>query len=271
MAKATGLNDSCVLTAAGSQVDGWRWAMAWLTAPLLVVSLAMLFLTEPTRKEMRLSKPSVMESLRELWSYRSRLVALLVGYLMVETAIGAVLVWSAPTFSRGYALQSSRIGALMATALLVSGLVGPLAGGVLGDISQRTGGPRRTTLVLAGLATIAIPAGIFPILHSAQFAGALLIVFLTICLAIGVLGLALFSIVIPNELRGLCISLVVAINIMLAIGCAPVLVSMLSATLGGLSQIGVALAVTCSTSCVLAAGCFVLARPYLPATATGSE
>jgi len=260
-----------LLTVAGSHVEGWRWAMAWLITPLLAVSLVMLFLVEPTRKEMKLQEPSVISSLRELWSYRSRLVPLLVGYLMVETAIGAVLVWSAPTFSRSYSLPSSSIGVLMATALLVSGLVGPVLGGVFGDISQRAGGPKRTTLVLAGLAVLAAPAGTFPILDGALCAGAVLIVFLTICLAIGVLGLALFSIVIPNELRGLCVSLVVAINIMVAIGCAPVLVSMLSTLLGGLSQIGVALAVTCSTSCVLAAGCFVLAKPYLPAMPNGAE
>lgn len=256
-----------LLGAAGSHAEGWRWAMVWLTTPLIAVTIFTMLLREPLRTDTSLQRPSVIESIVELWVFRSKLVPLLLGYLMVETAIGAVLVWSAPTFSRTYALSPTHIGAIMATALLVSGLLGPVVGGIVGDLSQRVGGPRLTGLALAAFAALASPAGIFPILDGAVSAGVFLVVFLTISLAIAVMGLALFTIVIPNELRGLCISLVVAINIMFAIGFAPVVVSLLSGAIGGISQIGVALALTCVTTSILASGCFAFARTNLPQVA----
>ena len=76
-------------------------------------------------------------------------------------------------------------------------------------------------------------------------------------LIIVVMGMALFTIVIPNEIRGLCMSVLVALEVLFALAVGPPAVSLLSGTLGGLAMIGSALGTVCAVSCAMAAGAFI--------------
>jgi MFS family permease len=239
--------------------------MLWLAAPLLPAALLMLTLKEPARTERAIRRPTTSEIWRALWSYRRVIGPLLFGLVMVEVAIGAVLIWAAPAFMRNFALSPERVGALMAAGLMISGIVGPLAGGSVADMCHRLGGPRRTVLMLSLLTAVSVPAGAFALASNDVVAGALLIVFMTLTLAVAVIGLTLFTIVIPNELRGLCMAVMVALNILFALGIAPVTVSLLSGALGGVAMIDEALALVCVTTGILATGIFASGRRHLPA------
>src|SRR5580692_1069041 len=104
-------------------------------------------------------------------------------------------------------LPPDKVGALMGAVLLISGVLGPIVGGSLADACQRVGGPRRTIAVIGLMTLVSIPAGLFPIAPSALSASIPLVIFLTIGAAISVTVTTLFTIVIPNELRGLCMAL----------------------------------------------------------------
>jgi MFS family permease len=249
-----------LLTWGGGTPSAWRWTMSWLTVPLIPAVFALLWMREPARMSRVPGKASIGDTWSKLWQARVQIAPVMAGLVMTQVALIAVLSWSAPVFSRSFALQPDRIGAIMATVVLVAGIIGPIAGGVLADLCQRAGGPRRTALMLAALALVCVPASLFPLLPAAASAIAVLASFMTVISAISVAGITLFTIVTPNELRGLCMATLAGAEVVLGVAVAPVAVSLLSGELGGPASIGTALAVTSAIACILAAGMFALGR-----------
>jgi MFS family permease len=249
-----------LLTNFGVGPAAWRWTLVTLTAPLLPIALLLLVLREPARTGVVLQDPPLRQTWVELWSYRFAVVPLLIGLLMLEVGIGAVLVWIAPVFTRDFHMASDRIGSIVAIGLAVSGVVGPVIGGFLADAGHRAGGPRRTMSLLAGLALLSVPIGAFAVAPGIITASALLVAFMTLIGAMVVMGTALFTVVIPGELRGLCMSMLAAACVLFGTGIAPLTVSSMSGVLGGPSAIGRALAVVCVGSGIIASAVFWMGR-----------
>jgi MFS family permease len=248
----------------GAGPNGWRWALIELSAPLLLAVIAAFSMHEPPRSGTVVRNPSIRQALAELWRLRAIIATLGAGIVIVQIAEGAALVWAAPTLSRGFALAQDRVGTIMAAALLISGLVGAIAGGMMADFCQRTGGPRRTITALGGLAVLSALFGPFGIMPSAALASGLLVAFLTVGIMISVAGMALLTVVVPNELRGLCIAALVAGSLLVGFAVAPLTVSLLSTAMGGSEMVGKALAwVTVATS-LLGAAAFVSASRSIP-------
>ena len=252
-----------LLAMSGSAPEGWRQAMLWLTVPLIAVILLTCCMREPARTGQSIKNPSVSRAWRELWDYRRTIGPLMIGMAMLETGLGAALIWAAPMLSRRFALAPDRVGAIMATALLVSGAAGPIMGGVLADLCQRSGGPGRITAVLCVLAVLTVPAALFAITPAMAPAAAVLVLFMTLIAASVVMATTLFTTIIPNELRGLCVSVSVAVNVLFAIGIAPPIVSALSGAIGGPATIGKALSLVCLSTSILAAAAFSVAQRYI--------
>lgn len=243
--------------------DSWRWAMLWLTGPMMAVMFLMLAMREPSRTGLVINKPSARQSFSELWLYRGVIAPLLMGLVMAEMEILAVLTWAAPTLSRNFAVSTERVGAIMAIGLMVSGAVGPIAGGFLADLCQRAGGPRRTMSMLGWLAILAVPTGLFAVVPGVVPASVLLVTYLMLLGGSLVIGIALFTVVIPNELRGLCMSTLAGAQVLFGVALAPMMVSLLSGILGGPDMIGRALALVCVTISILAAATFMVGRRFL--------
>jgi MFS family permease len=259
VAAAFGLGGS-LLSMFASEHDAWRVTMLALTGPLVVVLLAMLALREPARKGRVIKHPSVRDSMSEFWSHRTVVGPLLAGIIFAEMAIAAVMVWAAPTLSRRFGLAPADVGAIMAIAIPVGGIAGAIVGGLLADFCQRTGGPRRTVGATGVMSLICIPAGLFAIMPGVPLASIALIVLIGSLTAICVVGTTVLTVVIPNELRGLCISLLTGLGALVAIGMAPLVVSSLSSVTGGPATIGTALAIVCVIAGMFCAAAFALAR-----------
>jgi predicted MFS family arabinose efflux permease len=267
MAAAFALGGMLVVMS-GSGPNSWRLAMLWLTAPLVAIIFLILAMREPPRTGAVIANPSSREAFAELWRYRAVLVPLQAGLIMAEIGTGTILVWAAPALSRSFSLSPNRVGVIMSVIVLVGGVLGSIAGGILADLCQRGGGPRRTITILSWLALLsALPAGLFAVGPGVGSASVLLAMFMTIVGAIIVAVTALFTIVVPNELHGLCLSVVVGANIFFGTALAPVTVSLLSGAIGGPTMIGKALALVCVTASLLGAAMFALGRRYFPCTA----
>lgn len=252
-----------LLSMSNSDPNAWRGTMLWLTAPLVLVLFSMFAMREPPRAELTIEKPSVRDTGLELWRCRSVVAPLLAGLVMAEITLQAALVWATPTLARNFALPPERIGAIMAVGLIVSGILGPVSGGALADLCQRRGGPRQTMSVLSVLSMLIVPTCLFAVLAGRWTVTTLLIVFLTTVQALLVMGTALFTVVIPNELRGLCMAIFSAGGVLLGVGLSPVTVSLLSSEMGGSSMIGRALALVCMTASLLSAAIFTLGKHYI--------
>jgi MFS family permease len=252
-----------LLTTPTHGLDGWRWAMLWLSGPLLLAAAAMGALREPKRTGRIIERPSARRSFIEVWSYRGVIAPLAIAVIAAEIALGSVMVWAAPMLSRTFGLQPDRVGAIMGTVILASGLSGTVAGGILADSSQRSGGPRRSMAILTGLAWVCVPAGMCALMPTVAWASVLLFVLIATLTAIMVMATTLFTVVIPNELRGLCIGLLTALGAFISVGLAPLAVSTLSGAIGGPGLIGRALAVICVMASLLCVGALVLGRRHV--------
>jgi MFS family permease len=260
-----------LLTIVGLGPHSWRWAMFWMNAPLVAVLFTMLATREPPRTGVAIKDPTPRESYVEFWRYRGVIVPLLIGEAMIGTALGAPMIWAAPTLSRSLSLSPERVGAIMALVMLVSGVVGPIWGGVLADFCQRTGGPRRSVFALGGLTLLCTPMSLFAVAPGAVVSGFLLVLFIASISAASVMGTTLITVVIPNELRGLCIGVVTATTVLFSVGLAPLMVSLLSGAIGGAGLIGRALAMVCALTCFLATLTFGFGIRYYPRALNASS
>jgi MFS family permease len=241
----------------------WRLAMGWMTVPLGLVGLMMLAMREPMRTGVALRHPTVRQTGKELWQYRAVITPTLIGIVMAQIAVAAIFTWTAPTLARSFGQPADRIGAILATALMVSGVLGPIGGGLLADYSQRTGGPRRTLTVLSGLGFLSAPIALFAVSGAVTVASILLVVFVTLITAICVIGTVFFTIVVPNELRGISMAVLASASALLGDGLAPLLVSGLSGHLEGASSMGRSLAAVCLTSSLIAGAMFAFGRRFI--------
>lgn len=259
-----------LLVMAGPDPGGWRSAMFWSAAPLFGVLLLTLFLREPPRGERAMTNPTLRRVWQELYHYRGMFICIAAGVILVETAVGAMLIWSAPMLSRSFALPADDIGWIMALGMLLSGVLGPFIGGTLADICHRSGGPRRTANTLLALALLSLPTTLFGLVSGVASTSVLLVVSMTMMLAIAIMGMTLLTIVLPNEIRGLCMSVLMAGIMLLGLAGAPLAVSALSGQIGGAPMLGQALSIVCAGSAALAAFTFAIGRRHLPLSTASS-
>jgi MFS family permease len=242
----------------------WRSAMFALVAPVIPVSLCLLALRDAKRNDSLVEFPTVRQIWRTLEHQRVRLGLLTAGIIFIEIAIGAILIWAAPMLSRRFNLPADAVGSALALVMLLSGLLGPALGGIIADASQKVGGPNKTVGILACLSFVTIVPGCFAFLPAASLSTVALIIEMTLLLSSAIAGLAVFTIVIPAELRGICISILMALELLFAYAVAPVSVSLLSVILGGGQMIGMSLSIVCMLCSVLAAIMFFSGGVYLP-------
>ena len=253
------------LLSGGSTTDPmhWRWELVQMSAPFLLVICTLPALREPPRTELAVKNTSTRQALSELWSYRGVVIPLLSGVVIEQIAAGAALVWAPPTLSRNFKIPPDQVGAIMAAVVMVSGLTGSFLGGFLADQCQRRGGARRTMLALSGLALLGIPAALFGVMPEVPLASLLLGVQSSEGMLIAIMATALSTVVIPNELRGLCTTILSAASLLVGLAFAPISVSMISSSIGGPSKIGVALAIVGSVTSVFGAIAFALGARHL--------
>ena len=255
-----------VIVMLGASGDAWRWAMLWMAVPALLLLPPLVLLREPPRTGSLQQKPKVKRSLVELWRFRTVVMPLIAARVMVWIADGSAIVWAAPLLQRKFDLPPERVGAVVGTTLLVAGVVAPLMAGVLNDFCQRAGGPRRTMLVLSGLSIVMTPLGFFALAPDALIASILLIAFLTTGVTISGAAMMVGNVVIPNELRGLFMSISVVVGTVVA-GFAPLLVSTLTTAFGGPEQIAPAMTVVSVSATVVGFAIFIAGYRWFPRAA----
>jgi MFS family permease len=241
----------------------WRLALLGLCVPLALVFLCSLMLREPARDWASAVASSKSASLVRLWHYRDRVGLLLLGVAAFEVIFLATISWAGPALGRAFLLQPDQLGSIMGVILLISGIGGPLLGGLAADASYRVGGPRAMLAVLAILGLAVLPASLFAAAHSLWVAGLALLWLVTLVSAICMLGTTMMTVVVPPDLRGLFFGAFVGLVLLIA-GVAPMLVSQLSDAMGGATHIGPALGAICLGAGVAGILCFVSGRVRFP-------
>jgi len=231
--------------------DGWQSVMLWLSVPLIAVVIVALLLREPPRGEVMEAGAARQDRLVEFWRYRGTILPILVGFVVVEMADAAALIWAAPIFARNFSLSAAHVGSLMGMVLLCSGIAGMFAGGMLADFCQRRGGNRRAIFLMSCLALLSVPASCFALAPSPLLASVLLALLIMVGSILAIMSSAVLVVAIPNELRGLSMGAAIFGNTVFCIALAPLLVSTIASVIGGPSPLAIALSAVCvSTSLV---------------------
>lgn len=238
-------------------------ALAILSGLLLLPLLA---LREPARHEVESSPDAPFRVVaRELWSRRAFLGPLFAGQIAVVMADAAAGVWVAPVLSRTYGLQPQQFGGWIGALIFGVGIAGTILGGVSADLGNRSG-MRGGILIGAVIAAgLGVPAAFFPIMPGVP-ALAVMLGLLVLCGAITSLVISVaLTVLIPNELRGLCIGAFIAIAGLIGFGLAPWLVTLVSGLLGGERHLAMALTLVGVSVSALSFLAFLLAMKRAPA------
>lgn len=250
-------------------LTAWRSAHVVLAVLALLLVVPVMLLREPVRREVASSTHAPARKIAaELWQRRAFLVPLFIGQVSVVMADAAASIWAAPVLSRSYGLTPEQFSGWMGAVLLGTGIGGAVIGGFAADLGHRSG--RRGGLLYGAIlaAAIGVPAAAFPVMPDVTgFAIAFGV--LSLCGTItGLVTSVALTVLIPNELRGLCIGAFIAFAGIVGFGMAPTLVAAVSDLLGGEARIGQALAIVGSVVSIASVGAFALAARRAPASAT---
>lgn len=252
-----------VLVTTFHSADAWRLGILVMSCPLLAALLISFLLREQERMEIAEEQPTLGKSVLELWSFRSVVVPLFSGVIAIGLADGATLVWVVPTLSRSFGMSAGYANSVMGIALVVGGLLGPVLGGLAADRCLNSGGAARAMGLLALLGALSAALGMFALAPGPMIASTCLTAFILVGSMMVSVALTLVTVLLPNELRGFCVSVLSVGQILLSFGLAPSLVSITAANMPGLAGVGIALAIVCGTASMISAAAFLLGREHL--------
>jgi MFS family permease len=247
-----------------AELAPWRGAHVLLAA-ISALCLLPLLLREPARREVEASPDAPFAIVAaELWARRSFLGPLFAGQVAVVMADVAATVWVAPVLSRDFGLQPQQFAGWVGALMFGTGVAGAVLGGLSADIgqkSQRRGGILLGAVLAAG---IGVPAALFPLMPSV--AGlAIALGVMSMCGAVtGLVVSVALTVLLPNELRGLCIGAFIAIAGLIGFGLAPWIVTQVSGLMGGEAMLAEALALVGVVVSALSFFAFLLAMRRAP-------
>lgn len=243
----------------------WRSVQFALAGISAVVTAAILLMREPPRLEQEVAAGAPLRAVAgELWAYRRFLIPLFLGQTAVLMADASAAIWAAPILSRNFNLSPEQFSGWMGAVIFGSGVIGALIGGASADWGHRLHrrGGVLTGAVIASL--LALPAAMFPLAGTTtSFALALFALLLGGTIT-GLITATAIAVLLPNELRGLCIGSFIAIGGLIAFGAGPSLVAGVSSMLGGGAHLAEALAIVGTTVSVIGAIGFALAMRLAP-------
>ncbi|MBO9723455.1 MAG: MFS transporter [Novosphingobium sp.] len=251
----------------------WRGTHVLLAAISLCLILPLLALREPERREVEASIHAPFRVVvHELWARRGFLIPLFVGQVSVVMADAAASIWASPVLSRSYGLAPEAFAGWMGALIFSAGVLGSILGGLAADLgqksSQRTG--RRGGLLIGAVlaAAAGVPAALFPIAPSVPLFAAAVGLLMFCGTITGLVTSVALTVLIPNELRGLCIGAFIALAGLVGFGVAPSLVAWASDLLGGEAHLGQGLAIVGTAVGVVSVLAFLQAMRRAPMSAT---
>lgn len=256
----------------GASLSGWPLGLApWRGTHLLLAALSallilpLLWLREPMRREVEARPDAPFKIVAaELWARRAFLGPLFAGQVAVVMADVAATVWVAPVLSRDFGLAPQEFAGWVGVLMFATGVAGAIVGGISADWGQRSA--RSGGLILGAViaAGIGVPAALFPLMPNiTSFAIALGV--LSTCGAVtGLVVSVALTVMLPNELRGLCIGAFIAIAGLIGFGLAPWMVTRVSAMMGGEHMLAEALALVGASVSAVSFFAFFLAMRRAP-------
>ncbi len=249
-------------------LEAWRAVHLIFAALSALMVIPLLTLREPVRQEVSQAHASFSAAMSAIWARRSFLAPLFLGQIavsMIDTAAG---IWAAPVLARDFQLTPDQFGPWLGLTILVSGILGTVIGGLAADLGQKA--KFKGGILVGGviLSVVAIPAALYPLMPTVTGFALTLGVLLVAGFALGLITAVALSVLVPNEIRGLCLSAFIVIAAILGLGVAPSLITWISGLMGGEQHLAASLAWTGVAINVASAIGFAIAMFTAPRSAT---
>lgn len=246
-----------------ASLSPWRVVLVVVGVAGLVLPALFLTLREPVRRE-RANDASLASVLRSFVRDRAVLGPLYLAMALISIGDYGLLSWAPSLLSRRFHWDAGQVGAVFGLITVTAGVLGSFAGGALSDIAARREGTR-SRLYIGCAAAIAGGAGAALVAtESVSFVliGIGLWTFASAVAGIG--GIVALQELMPNEQRGVGISLVAFWNILLGLGLGPTLVAQMTERVyGDPALVGVAIATVVLPAAGFALLLFAAARRAL--------
>lgn len=246
-------------------LDAWRMVHIAFGLASAAMILPLLTLAEPVRHEIP-DRPATGfgAALQALWTRRRFLAPLFIGQVGVVMADTAAVIWAAPVLTRNHGLQPAEFAGWMGAIVLIPAILGSLIGGFAADRTHRLSMRGGILLGAVAAAAVSIPAALFPIMATVEGFAALLTLLLLGGAVAGLVTATTLAVLVPNDIRGLCLGAFVVVGGIVGFGIAPTLVTLVSAALGGEGRLSEALAITNLGIALMSFAGFVLAMRNAP-------
>ena len=232
----------------------WRGVHLWFGLASLVLIMPLLALREPRRHELgEAPHAELRPALREIWAHRRLLGPLFLGQVTVVMADTAATIWAAPVLTRDYGVLPEQFAGWMGLVLLGAGTAGSLIGGFAADAGHRSRIGGGILLGAVAAAWLSIPGACFALAPGTVSFALLLTLLLTCGTVTGLVASTAIAVLLPNEIRGVCLGAFVVIGAIVGLGFAPTAVTLVSTAMGGEESLRYALAISIGVTSLLAA------------------
>lgn len=239
----------------------WRLVQLAFALAALATTAALLGMREPARREAGAvhAEEKLGATLRALWSYRRLLLPLAAGMVSIGMADAAAGIWAVPILTRVFHQTPADFGPWLGMLNLGASIAGAVIGGLAADFGQRGRGQAGALLGAVLGAALSVPAALFPVMASVTWFAILLGLLLMAGACVNIAATSAVMVLLPNRLRGMCISVLVAVIGLVAFGIAPLLVSLAARLSAQGGDLTLPLAVVGTATSVAATAAFVRA------------
>lgn len=243
------------------QLSDWRQVLVIIGILGLSVPLLFLTLREPARTGRAGTDVSLRAVVSGFIARSGILLPLYIGLALLAVGDYGLVSWMPSLLSRKFEFSPATLGVWIGTVTAIAGIVGSVGGGMITDWVGRRGGLSAQFRLLAISALAAGVAAMFVSGPSAMLALAGLAIW-TLSSAVAITaGFAALQSTVPNEHRGVGVSLVSFCNTLLGLGIGPSLIALLTENvLGRPEAVGVAMMLVVAPAGGLAALLFFAAR-----------
>ena len=232
----------------------WRAMHLVFAGISLLLLLPLLLAKEPARREVGgLVSPPFKLAMAAIWERRDLLIPLFIGQVTVVMADFAALSWSSTVLTRDYGQTSADYSHWLGAVILFSGIFGSLIGGFAADMGHRSRMKRGILIGALVAALLSIPGAFFPLMPTATGFAIMLALLLLCGTVTGLVTATALAVLIPNEIRGVCLGAFMVVGSVIGLGLAPTMATGIADLLGGEAYLRYGLTITTAVTSLIAA------------------
>lgn len=230
----------------------WQGTFVAMAIPGLVLSLLLLTIAEPARRESAAARLPMSAAFAYIAQHRAAFGLHIAASVLTVLANQALGAWAPSFFVRSFGLTAPAAGYAIGSIVLIAAPLGHLSGGTLTDLFTRRGARSPAAPVATLGLALSLPSLIL-MTKGGTLAGSLLgfglfSFFITLATPASLAGIQLLT---PDALRGTVTSFFLALTTLIGIGLGPLMVGMVTDLAGGPSYLGQSLNIVLGVAAVL--------------------